>query len=189
VVSGVFEVSEAATPPCVYHVPSDRVLVKRRLTDWLAWTVGAMLVIGLALGVARLREPAVVAPPVATLNLRVEASYADAVVGKPEHVAVSIRNTSTTLRVKDVRVEVEKTSLADLELVSVSPPPLAREELGKWEVLHYPDMQPSEQRRVSLEVVPKRAGALHLRVRVVTEGNVYHGMADLPVIAEPAKER
>jgi len=186
VVAGVFEVSETATPPCVYHTPNERVVVRRRLLEWMVWALVGLVLVSLVLGVVRLREPEARVPRTAKLELVVEATYEGAVVGRPDAVTAVISNTSA-LRADDVRFEIAKRSLEEFELVSVSPRPTERKEQGMWEVFGFPPMRPLEQRRIVLEVAPKKAGTLHLQVRLVSDGNVFHGMADLPVIAEEAR--
>jgi hypothetical protein len=53
-------------------------------------------------------------------------------------------------------------------------------------MLSYGTLEGRERRRVSLSLIPRKAGIVHLVVRLVSADNVYHGLADLPVIVEPA---
>lgn len=184
VVAGIFEVSESATPPCVYHTPNERVVVSRRLLRVLIWAL-AVVVIGLiAFGVARLRGPPQ-PPPVARLDLAIEASYEGVVVGQPFPVTAIIYNTSSLLAAT-VRFEIAGRSLDEFEMVSVEPEPEAKAKRGRWEMLSYPALEPGGRQRIRLQMIPKRSGTLHLTVRLVSGDNLYHGMADLPVIVEPA---
>jgi hypothetical protein len=160
-------------------------VVGRRLLQVLIWAL-AVAVIGLiAFGVARLRGPPQ-PPPVARLDLAIEANYEGAVVGQPFPVTALIYNTSS-LWAATVRFEIAGRSLDEFELVSVEPRPVsgARRRRGRWEILSYPALRPGGRQRIILEVIPKRPGTLHLTVRLVSGDNLYHGMADLPVIVEP----
>lgn len=185
VVAGIFEVSETATPPCVYHMPNERVVVRRRLLEYLVLMLVGLVVLSLVWGLVRLREPEAKSPTSAKLELAVEATYEGAVVGKPDRVTAVITNPSA-VRADHVRFEIDKKSLEEFALVSVKPAPLRQEEKGMWVVFQLPPMKPHEVRRINLEVAPKKAGTLHLRVRLVSGENLYHGMHDIPVIAEEA---
>jgi len=185
VVTGIFEVSETATPPCVYHGPDDRVVLKRRVLRGLAWVMIGVVTGALIFGLVRLRGPAV--PPPVRLELAVEADYIGAVVGEPYTVTAVMYNTSDA-PAGGIRFEIAQSSLEEFKLLSVTPAPAAVVEHGRWEMLSYPALQPGERRRVGLALVPQRAGTLHVRVRLVSGDNIYHGMADLPVIVEPAAE-
>jgi hypothetical protein len=184
VVAGIFEVGESATPPCVYHTPNERVAVSRRLQQGLIWAF-VVAVIGLtAFGVARLGgSPS--APPAVRLALSVEADYEGAEVGHPVTVTAQIRNTST-LWAASVRLKIGGPSIDEFELASATPKPVARGRSGLWETLSYPPLGPGAQQRVVLRVIPRNAGTLHLRVRLVSEDNQFHGMATLPLVVKPA---
>jgi hypothetical protein len=183
IVSGLFEVSESATPPCVYHDPSVRVLARRPLLKLVLVATGmaaaAMLLFGLfKLG---LRGPAI--PEQADLGLLVEADYEGAVVGKPYTVTAVVYNTSPA-PVTGVRFEIAKRSLEVFDLLSVKPATGGAMEHGKWRSISYPALRPGERRRIRMTLRPKMAGTLHVMVRLVSGGNVFHGLADLPVIVE-----
>ncbi len=182
VVAGIFEVSESATPPCVYHTPNERVVVRRRLAQLLIWVAMAAVVALITFGVARLRGPPR-PPPIPKLELAIEADYEGAVVGEPLTVTALIYNTSD-LWAASVRFEIAGRSLEQFELVSVTPRPAAAVRRGRWQTLSYPPLDPGGQQRIDLQVIPKEAGTLHLTVRLVSGDNLYHGMADLPVIVE-----
>jgi hypothetical protein len=47
--------------------------------------------------------------------------------------------------------------------------------------MYYPEMNPREQRTISLELVPKRSGIFHLVLQVTSGESAKHGMADLPI--------
>ena len=183
VVAGIFEVSESATPPCVYHAPNERVVVSRRLGQLLIWVAMAAVVALIGFGVARLRGPPG-PPPIPKLELAIEADYEGAVVGEPFTVTALIYNTSD-LWAASVRFEIAGRSLDQFELVSVTPRPTAAARRGRWEMLSYPPLDPGGRQRIDLHLIPKKAGTLHLTVRLVSGDNLYHGMADLPVIVEP----
>ncbi len=184
VVAGIFEVGESATPPCVYHTPNERVVVSRRALQALVWVV-AVVVIGLiGFGLARLKGPPQ-PPRVVKLELAIEADYEGAVVGERFTVAAAIYNRSD-LRAANVRFEIAARSLEEFDLVSVTPTPVAAAKRGRWEMLSYPALGPGRRQRITLEMIPKRSGTSHLTVRLVSGENLYHGMADLPVIVEPA---
>ena len=183
IVSGLFEVSESATPPCVYHDPSDRVLARRPLLKLVlvatAVAAAAILLFGLAkLG---LRGPAV--PEQADLGLLVEADYEGAVVGEQYTVTAWVYNTSAA-PVTGVRFEIAKRSLEVFELLSVEPATRRAEDHGKWRAISYPALRPGDRRPVKMTLKPKKAGTLHIMVRLVSSGNMFHGLADLPVIVE-----
>lgn len=183
IVAGIFDVTETATPPCVYHAPIDRIVGKRRVLRGLAWvTVGAVLAV-LIFGLLRLRTTA--PPPAAELGVAIEADYMGAVVGQPYTVTAVIYNKSD-VPVGGIRLEITESSLDDFQLLAVTPEPAAAHKHGKWEMLSYAALGARERRRVSVKVIPRKAGTVHLVVRLVSADNVYHGMADLPVIVEPA---
>jgi hypothetical protein len=182
IVAGVFEVSETATPPCVYHTPNERVLLRRGGAQILAWVLLAAVVVGLGYAVARLvwwtaPEPG----PRPQLELAVETEYEEAAVGEPYTVTAIIYNTGD-VTVEDVRVEIAKQSLEDFELRSVRPPPGSQGECGQWWMLSYGKLMPHERRRVSLDLAPKREGELQVKVRLVSGEHIYHGMTALPVL-------
>jgi hypothetical protein len=181
VVAGIFQVSESATPPCVYHTPAGRVVVSGRLLKALIWALVVAVIVVTGFGVARLRGP----PPTVKLGLAIEADYEGAVVGQPFPVTATIHNMST-LWAANVRFEIAERSLDDFELVSVAPRPLAEAKRGIWQTLSYPSLRPGGRQRIVLHMIPRRSGSLHLSVRLVSGGNLYHGMTDLLVIAEPA---
>ncbi len=185
VVAGIFEVSETATPPCVYHMPNENVVVRRRWLEFSVLGLVGLVVVTLAWGLLRLREPEAKTPISAKLELEVEATYEGVVVGKPDKVTAVITNPSA-IKADRVRFEIDKKSLDEFSLISIKPAPLGKEEKGMWEVFHLAPMKPHEVRRINLEVSPKRAGILHLQVRLVSGENLFHGMHDIPVIAEEA---
>ncbi len=186
VVAGIFEVSETATPPCVYHTPNERVLAKRPVVQGLLWIMVGVVTAGLVFGLARLRGPA--PEPAARLELAVEADYGGAVVGEPYTVTAVIYNASD-VPAGGIRFEIAGSSLEDFELLSAAPAPAMAVRHGNWQLLSYPALEPGERRRLALELRPLKAGTLHLLVRLVSGDNVYHGMADLPVIVQPAAGR
>lgn len=183
VVAGIFEVGETATPPCVYHSPNDRVVLKRRVLRGLAWVMVGAVVAVLIFGLVRLRATA--PPPVVELRVAIEADYMGAVVGQPYKVTAVIYNKSDELA-EGIRLEIAEGSLEDFQLLAVTPEPAAAHKHGKWETLSYATLGAKEQRRVSVRVIPRKVGTVHLVVRLVSADNVYHGLADLPVIVEPA---
>lgn len=183
VVAGIFTVGETATPPCVYHTPNERVLVKRRILRGLAWVLIAAVTLTIAYGLVRLRSAA--PPPAADLGVAIEADYMGAVVGQPYAVTAIIYN-KTDIPVSGIRLEIAESSLADLQLLAVTPVPAAAHKRGKWEMLSYASLGPNERQRVSVKVIPRRAGTVHLVVRLVSGDNLYHGLADLPIMVEPA---
>jgi hypothetical protein len=183
IVSGLFEVSESATPPCVYHDPSVRVLARRPLVKLVLVAAGmaaaAMLLYGLVkLG---LRGPAVAEQ--ADLGLMVLADYEGAVAGQPYTVTAAVYNSSAA-PVAGVRFEIAKRSLEVFDLLSVEPATGRAVDHGKWRSISYPALGPGERRRITMTLRPKMAGTLHVMVRLVSGGNVFHGLADLPVIVE-----
>jgi hypothetical protein len=182
IVSGLFEVSESAIPPCVYHDPADRLLARRRLLRIAVWVTVIAAAAILFFGLVRLsvRGPAI--PEQADLGLVVEADYKGAIVGEPYAVTAIVFNTSA-VPVTGVRFEIAKRSLAAFELLSVKPPG-ATVDRGKWRVISYPALRPGESRRIVMTLKPKHAGTLHVMVRLVSGGNVFHGLADLPVVVE-----
>jgi len=183
VVAGIFTVGEAATPPCVYHTPNERVVVKRRLLRGLAWVLIAAVTLAIAYGLVRLKSTT--PPPAAELGVAIEADYMGAVVGQPYTVTVVIYN-KTDVPVSGIRLEVAESSLEDLQLLAVTPEPAAAYRHGKWESLSYATLGPKERQRVSVKVIPRRAGTVHLVVRLMFGDNLYGGLADLPIMVEPA---
>lgn len=181
IVSGVFEVSATATPPCVYHTPNQRVTVRRIGVQALAWVAVAATVFGLGFLVARLLWPRTPSSAQPRLELAVEADYGGAAIGKPYTVTAVVYNTSD-VTAEDVRVEISEQSLAQFHLRSVRPEPVRQGKYGQWWMLSYDSLVPHERRRVTLELEPKATGVLHVTVRLVSGEHVYHGMADLPVV-------
>ena len=186
VVAGIFEVGETAMPPCVYHAPNDRVVQRRRFLRGLAWVMIGVVAAALIFGLVRLRATA--PPPAAELGVAIEADYMGAVVGQPYTVTAVIYNKSD-VPVGGIRLEITESSLDDFQLLAVTPAPAAVHKHGKWEMLSYAALGARERQRVSVRVIPRKAGTVHLVVRLVSADNVYHGMADLPVIVEPAGSR
>ena len=187
VVAGVFEVSEDATPPCIYHTPNERVLVRRRVAYLLIGILFVLVVGALIYGIMRMEEPQAVepGPAISRLDLAVEADYKGAVVGKPYMVTALIYNTSN-VSAEGVRLEIARASLEHLHLVEAKPKPLERTERGLWEMLYYPALDVGEHIAINLSLLPNKAGTVHLTVRLVSGNNVYHGMTDLPIaVAEP----
>ncbi len=186
VVAGIFEVGETAMPPCVYHTPNDRVVRSRRVLRGLAWVmIGAVAAVLIA-GLVRLRATAPL--PAAELGVAIEADYMGAVVGQPYAVTAVIYNKSD-VPVGGIRLEIAESSLDDFLLLAVTPEPAAVHKHGKWELLSYASLGARERQRVSVKVIPRKAGTVHLVVRLVSADNVYHGLADLPVLVEPAGSR
>ncbi len=185
IVAGIFEVSESATPPCVYHDPRERLLARRRLVQ-VAISLAALAAAAVLLfGLLRLSIRPPVVPEQADLGLVVEADYKGAVVGQPVTVTAVISNQSD-VPVGEVRFEIASRTLAVFDLASVMPPAQSIQDHGKWRVISYPELRARERRRVTVTLIPKQAGLLHLTVRLVSSGNVFHGLADLPVIVEEA---
>lgn len=178
--AGVFEVSEEATPPCGYHAPKDAIQVRRWGLQVLVWVGLGAAVFALGFGLLELfRAPPPVAPA-PELQLAVEADYGGTTVGQPYTVEVVLYNTSDVV-VEQVRLEIARGSLDVLYLRSVRPEPLTSRESGDWRVLTYPQLNPWERRRVALELVPREAGALHLKVRLFSGKHAYHGECNLPI--------
>jgi len=187
VVAGVFEVSEAATPPCVYHAPAQDVLAGRPGVRSLVWVLVAAAVVALSYGVVRRMWPA---PPVRvapTLELAVESDYGGAVVGETYTVMAIVYNVSSVIA-ENVRLDVAEESLLHFYLDEVRPEPISRGAAGKWRSLSYSFLSPHERRRIALELVPRKKGTWHIKVRLVSDDNIFHGVADLPVkvIEKPA---
>lgn len=182
VVAGVFEVSESATPPCVYHTPGQNVLVRRLGARSLVWVLLAAALVTLGYGVVRLRWPA---PPVQikpTLELAVEADYGGAVVRSPYTVVAIVHNKSD-ITARKVRLDVSEELLRHFYLNAVRPEPEpgSPRKAGDWRSFSYGDLSPRERRRVALELVPRDEGDFHIKVRLVSDDNAFHGVADLPV--------
>jgi hypothetical protein len=184
VVAGVFEVSHDATPPCVYHSPKESVTEQRPLLGLLTWALVLLVIAVLGYGLARLLSPPEL-ELTPQLELSVEVDYMGAIVGEPHVVTARIRNTSAG-RVSDVRFEIAEQSLEHFILGPVEPKPEESETRGIWKVLSYPALAPGERHRISLELIPKTAGAQHLFVRLVSEENEFHGVADLLIIVGDA---
>ena len=185
IVSGIFEVSESATPPCVYHDPGDRLLVRRRLVRIAVWAAAAAAVAILLFGLVRLNVRGAALPEQADLGLVVEADYEGAVAGEPYTVTAAVSNRSSA-PVAGVRFEISKRTLEVFDLLAVQPPAGAVIDRGKWRVVSYPTLHPGETRRIVMTLRPKKTGTLHVIVRLVSGGNIFHGLADLPVIVEEA---
>ena len=183
IVAGIFEVSESATPPCVYHDPSDRLLVRRRLVRIALWVTAAAAAAILLFGLVRLNFSGPMLPEQADLGLVLEADYEGAIVGEAFAVTAVVSNASGA-PVRGVRFEIAKRSLAVFDLVSVEPAGGAARDRGKWRVISYPTLGPGESRRIVMTLTPKQAGTLHVMVRLVSGGNIFHGLADLPVVVE-----
>ena len=178
IVAGVFEVSRTATPPCVYHSPSEGILVRRPGWHRLGWILLAAAVVALGYGVARLFwSPAEKAP---TLELAVEADYRGATVGEQYTVTALIYNASD-VTAENLRFEISKKSLREFYLRPARPQPDEESDCGLWYMLSYPPLSPRERRRIALDLVPRKSGTLHVVVRLVSGEHDYHGMADLPV--------
>lgn len=182
IVSGVFEVSENACPPCVYHTPDDRLLVRRRGVQVLVWALVVLGLVAVGYGVLRMgpARPSVQRPE-PRLGLEVEAYYAAAVVGQPFTVSAVMYNTGEATA-ENVRFEIAQTSLQRFFLRSVRPKPLEDKEVGVWRVLRYPPLGPRERREIAIELVPREKGTFHLMARLVSGENVFHGVLDQPVI-------
>ena len=188
IVAGIFEVSESATPPCVYHDPRSQLIARGRWVRAALWTgVAAAAVLLLGLVMLSFQPPL---PAQVDLQLAVEANYAGVVQGKPFPVTALVSNTSDA-PVSDVRVEIAKRSLEVFDLLTVKPPANAIRDRGKWRVVSYPTLRPGETRRIVITLVPKKTGTLHVMLRLVSGGNIYHGLSDLPVIVEanPGREQ
>ncbi|MFB3881158.1 MAG: hypothetical protein ACE149_07835 [Armatimonadota bacterium] len=183
IVSGVFEVSDSATPPCVYHDPADRLLPRRRLLRFALWAAAFASIAILSLGLARMgsRPPAL--PEQADLGLVMEASYEGAVVGKQYTVRAVVFNSSDR-PATGARLEIAQRTLEAFSLVSVRPSGGEPATQGRWTVVSRLALGAGESRPVDIELKPKRTGTLHVMVRLVSSGNVFHGLADLPVIVE-----
>lgn len=178
---GVFEVGEAATPPCGYHSPRETVRVRRWAVPILvsAALAGALLALGYGL-LGLFRQPPEVRPT-PQLELAVEADYRGAVVGKPYMVQVLVYNDSDR-PVEKIRLEIAKESLDTLYLSEVMPEPVGRGESDRWRVLSYPPLNPRERRRIAIVLVPRQAGPQHLVVRLRSGEETYHGRCDLPIM-------
>ncbi len=183
IVSGIFEVDELATPPCVYHDPGDRLVVRRRVLRVAVWAAAIAAVAILVFGLVRLRTGGAAFPEQAALGLVVEADYQGAVVGEAYNVTAVLSNNSAA-PVTGVRFEIAKRTLAAFDLITVMPRGGPVVDRGKWRVMSYPTLAPGESRRVVLILKPKTSGTLHVMVRLVSSGNIFHGLADLPVLVE-----
>ena len=180
-VADAFEVSEEATPPCGYHTARVSIQVRRWGVHILVWVglAAALFALGYGLLVLFRAAPPVPLPP--ELELAVEADYGGAVVGRPYTVEVLIYNASDGV-VENIRLEIGKESLDTLYLSEVRPEPLLRGESGRWRVLAFPRLNPRERRRIAFVLVPRKAGPLHLVVRLLSGENAYHGQCDLPIM-------
>jgi hypothetical protein len=183
IVSGIFEVSESATPPCVYHDPADRLLPRRRLLRIALWVAAIASVAMVSLGLSRMQLQAPAIPRQADLGLVVEADYKGAIAGKRYTVTAVVFNSSDR-PVTGARFEISQRTLAAFDLLSVKPSAERPVRRGKWWVISYPALGPGEKRQIVMDLRPKRAGTLHVMVRLVSGGNVFHGLADLPVVVE-----
>lgn len=183
--AGVFEVSEEATPPCGYHAPKDAIQVRRWGLQVLVWVGLGAAVFVLGFGLRELFRAPV--PPAPELQLAVEADYRGATVGQPYTVEVVLYNTSDVV-VEQVRLEIARGSLDVLYLRDAMPEPLTSRESGDWRVLTYPQLNPWERRRVALELVPREAGTLHLKVGLFSGKHTYHGQCNLPITVREAAE-
>jgi hypothetical protein len=148
------------------------------------WVLVVLVIAVLGYGFARLLSPPD-SYPAPHLELSVEADYKGAVVGEPHAVTAQIYNPSGAV-VPGIRFEIAEQSLEQFDLRSSAPEPEAIERHGVWRMLSYPALAPRERRRISLELVPKTAGAHHLLMRLVSGDNLFHGMADLPIVVEKA---
>jgi hypothetical protein len=182
-VGDAFEVSAAATPPCSYHAPRVALRVRREGRPALLLVVGVTAALfALAYGSFKLLGPGTSSgPPPGNLQLSVEAGYENAIVGQPYLVTAEVYNISDVV-VRNVRFEIAKASLAQLQLRTVRPQPMKVDQSRKWQVLVYPDMNPRQRRTITLELVPKKAGAQHLVLQLTSGPGAYHGMTDLPVL-------
>jgi hypothetical protein len=181
-VAGVFDVSEDSAPPCGCHTPRDAVLV-RRWGRWALVAVGlATALFALGYAVSRALVPAA-GPPRSPAELQwdIAADYRGAAVGEPYTVMAQFYNRSDQT-IEGVRFEIDQQSLEKFDLRSVRPGPSGRDQSERWQGLCYPDMHPRERRTIALELVPKSAGTFHLIVRLISGDQVYHGMADLPIV-------
>jgi len=181
-VRSAFEISATATPPCGQHSPRPSLQVRRdgRLAPMIAIGLAAAVFV-LGYGLVRLRQPALPPPaPEGALQLTVEAEYGGAAMGHPYAVTVEIRNVSDSI-VKGVRFGIDREFLQRFAIRKATPQPLRQEESGKWEVLHYPDLNSHERRTITLELLPKAVGDAHLRVQVASDAGASHGIADLPI--------
>lgn len=183
IVGGMFSVGKDATPPCVYHTPNDRVVLKRRFLRGLTWAVVVVVAAALILGLARLRTTA--PPEIVDLGVAIEADYQGAVVGQPYTVIAVIYNKSN-IPAGEIQLEIAEASLDAFDLLAVTPAPATTHKHGMWETLTYASLGAREHRRISFTMIPREAGTAHLVVRLVSADNVYHGLADLPVMVEPA---
>jgi hypothetical protein len=191
-VAGVFEVSAEATPPCGYHAAKDAIQVRRWGLGVLVWVGLAAALFALGFGLRELFRPQPLVLPAAEpgvpapeLQLAVEADYRGATVGQPYTVDIVLHNTSEFV-VDQVRLKIARESLGVLYLdpTKVRPRPQTDRESGEWRVLGYPELNPWERRRIALEFVPREAGALHLKVRLFSGKDTYHGQSILPITVE-----
>jgi hypothetical protein len=183
----VFEVDVDATPPCIYHDPGSQLIPRKPFLQLVLWIVGAGVLISLLLVVLAGRTPKLLYLSQSDLHLALEADYEGAVAGKPfSVVALLSNNTGTTA--KNVQLEISMRTLADFDLLSVEPPAGALMEKNRWRTIASPTLKAGKTQQVVLRLQPKHAGTKHVIVRLVSYGNVYHGMADLPVLVEEAPE-
>lgn len=100
--------------------------------------------------------------------------------GSLTRCAVEIYNASD-VAVRQVRFEIAKESLNQFDLRGVAPRPATADQSREWQVFHYPEVHPRERRSILLELVPKRAGKLHLVLQLTSGAGAFHGMADIPI--------
>lgn len=178
--AGAFEAAPDATPPCDQHIPGEMVSVQSKGYLPFAAAGVALALLVLVYALLLLRGPA---PPVA-LKLFVEADQ-HAVLDVPYVVRVEMANPGDRVA-NGVRLQVNRTSLRSFRLLRAVPRENAVEtRRGEWLALSYPALQPGERKGIDLHLLPISAGVRHLVITLVSSGNNYHGMADVPVtIAE-----
>ncbi len=174
--AGMFEVAPDATPPCDQHSPGEMVLVRARGYLPFATAGVALALVVLVYAVLLLRGPA---PPV-QLSFRIEADQ-HAVVNVPYVVRVEVTNPGDRVA-NGVRLQINTTSLQSFRLLRAAPPESGREaRRGEWLALSYPALHPGEHKLIDLHLLPTETGARHVVITLVSSGNNYHGMADVPV--------
>jgi hypothetical protein len=177
VAAGLFEVAPDATPPCDQHTPGEAVLVRTRgYLPFAAAGVTLALVV-LVYAVLSLRGPA----PLVDLKLFVEVDQ-HAVADVPLVARVEMRNPGKRAA-NGIRLQISKASLESFQLLRAVPKETARQaERGEWLALSYPALRPGERRQIDLHLLPIAKGARHLVITLVSSGNSYHGMVDVPVV-------
>jgi hypothetical protein len=177
VAAGLFDVAPDATPPCDQHTPGEAVLVRTRGYLPFATAGVTLALVVLVYALLLLRGP----PLPVELKLRVAADQ-NPVLGVPFAARVEMENVGKRVA-NGVRLQVNSASLQSFRLLRAAPAASARPAAhGEWLALSYPALQPGEERQIDLYLLPTAVGARNLVITLVSSGNTYHGMVDVPVI-------